>query len=146
MAGQKHLPMRIVRLPLVFVFQRNLRCCSPEKGRQPSVFKLWKDKSTTNKPGSGLSAGSPQCTMRVRNLQDSRLEPLHVEALITRIGFGGPLCHNYDKEPPKNSRGTYLGPATPRNRPTAQLAVATGRPPCRIRPYGNSEQTMQTSV
>ena len=34
----------------------------------------------------------------------------NVGALIIRKGFWGPLYYNYNKEPPQNSIGNYLGP------------------------------------
>ena len=33
---------------------------------------------------------------------------LSYEALISRVGFWGPLYYKYNKEPPKNSIGNYL--------------------------------------
>ena len=35
---------------------------------------------------------------------------INTGALIIRIGFWGPLYDNYNKEPPQNSIGIYLGP------------------------------------
>ena len=31
-------------------------------------------------------------------------------AVMIRIGFGGPSCCTYNKDPPQNSIGNYLGP------------------------------------
>ena len=34
----------------------------------------------------------------------------NIGALVIRQGLGGPVYYNYNKEPPKRSIGTYLGP------------------------------------
>ena len=34
----------------------------------------------------------------------------NIGAIISRIGFWGIFCSGYDKEPPENSIGNYLGP------------------------------------
>ena len=34
----------------------------------------------------------------------------NIGALIIRMGFWGPLYYNYNREPPQNSVGNYLGP------------------------------------
>ena len=36
--------------------------------------------------------------------------PVYYRGLKTRVGFGGPFYHNYNKEPPQSSLGFYLGP------------------------------------
>ena len=52
-----------------------------------------------------LVGGSVCTTMRLGSVGLRNLG-----ALINKIGFPGPLCENYTKEPPQNSIGNYLGP------------------------------------
>ena len=63
-----------------------------------------------------MSKANPQAPIRVG-------ERTHIEALMVRIGFWGPLYYIYDTQPPE-AHSSYQGPHITRN---AGLTVAMQR-------------------